>query len=39
MLLRKRNLDRVTDNAARYPTETLAQSAGQSIRLWDAQSH
>src|SRR5258705_13471432 len=38
MLLRKCNLDHVTDNAARYPRETLPQSAGPSIQLWDALS-
>jgi hypothetical protein len=39
MLLRKCNLDHATDNAARYPTETLRPSVGQSIQLWDAPSH
>jgi len=38
VLLRKCNLDHVTDNGARYPTETLPQSAGPSIQLWDALS-
>ena len=38
MLLRKCNLDHVTDNPARYPTETLPKSAGPSIQLWDAPS-
>jgi hypothetical protein len=38
MLLRKRYLDHVTDNAARYPRETLPQSVGSSIQLWDAPS-
>jgi hypothetical protein len=37
--LRKWNHDHATDNAARYPTETLLRFAAPSIPQWEAASH